>query len=327
MKLTHDHPSAGLITEQTRLSSAWAIALIVAALLVFLALDTSTGAAPVQHLYYWPIVFAGVRFGRRGGLMCAAAAIVLYHIANPHALTFRDEQPDLLQMGVFVAAGVLSARLADDARRLRKMALTDDLTGLHNLRSFEQRLGAVLIDPRNRRADYVVRRALDGAGGAREIVVVAIEAAIETEGRLQRCAADESAGGIAAAAQRLGEGGHARPEAKPVVGADAVRGRVQSGEHARVRRQSERNLRHRGGETERVLCKAIERRRQPLRGAVGTESIGAQRVDGDEDNGAAGSVRHALARGLGTAGERDGGERREDRRERARSDHWDNLHP
>jgi diguanylate cyclase (GGDEF)-like protein len=148
MKLTHDHPSRDLITEPPRLSSAWAIVLIVAALLVFLMLDATTGAAPVQHLYYWPIVFAGVRFRRRGGLLCAVAAIVLYHVANPHALTFRDEQPDLLQMGVFLAAGVLSAKLADDARRLRKMALTDDLTGLHNLRSFEERLRVMVREAR-----------------------------------------------------------------------------------------------------------------------------------------------------------------------------------
>jgi diguanylate cyclase (GGDEF)-like protein len=113
---------------------------IVAALLGILVLDASTAAAPVQHLYYLPIAFAGVRFRWRGGLLCALVSIGFYHLANPHPLTWHDEQPDILQMAVFIAAGVLSARVADDARRLRRMALTDDLTGLHNLRSFEERL-------------------------------------------------------------------------------------------------------------------------------------------------------------------------------------------
>jgi len=140
MQLTHVRTSTRLIAERPLLSSGWAAVTIAAALLAILALDAVTGAAPVQHLYYLPIVLAGVTLRWRGGLGCALVAIVLYHIANPHPLTWRDEQPDLLQMAVFIAAGVLSARLAEDARRLRRMALTDDLTGLHNLRSFEERL-------------------------------------------------------------------------------------------------------------------------------------------------------------------------------------------
>ena len=140
MQLTHRHPSTRLVTEPPRLPTTLAAIAIVAALFSILALDASTASAPVQHLYYVPIVFAGVTFRWRGGVVCALVAIVFYHLANWHPLTWHDEQPDLLQMGVFIAAGVLSARLAEDARRLRRMALTDDLTGLHNLRSFEQRL-------------------------------------------------------------------------------------------------------------------------------------------------------------------------------------------
>jgi hypothetical protein len=37
--------------------------LIVAALFGIFALDRSTGAAPVQHLYYLPIVFAAIALG------------------------------------------------------------------------------------------------------------------------------------------------------------------------------------------------------------------------------------------------------------------------
>jgi diguanylate cyclase (GGDEF)-like protein len=140
MRLTHGRPSARLVTEPPRLSHTSALIVIVAALVAIFALDTATYQAPVQHLYYLPIVLAGVTFRWRGGLACALIAILLYHVANPHPFTWRAEQPDLLQVAVFIAAGVLSARLAEDARRLRRMALTDDLTGLHNLRSFEARL-------------------------------------------------------------------------------------------------------------------------------------------------------------------------------------------
>ena len=67
-------------------------------------------------------------------------AIVLYHLANPQRLTWPYEEFDMLQMGVFIAVGFVAAQLATDARRLRRLALTANLTGLHNLRSFELRL-------------------------------------------------------------------------------------------------------------------------------------------------------------------------------------------
>ena len=140
MRLTHSRPSGRLITGAPLISSALAAPVIVVALLAIFALDATTYQAPVQHLYYLPIVLAGVTFRWRGGILAAMVAIALYHIANPHPLTWRAEQPDLLQMAVFVAAGLVSAKLADDTRRLRRIALTDDLTGLHNLRSFEARL-------------------------------------------------------------------------------------------------------------------------------------------------------------------------------------------
>jgi len=140
MRLTHSRHSDRLITDAPLISAAWAAPVIVASLLAIFALDATTYQAPVQHLYYLPIVLAGVTFRWRGGVASAVAAIALYHIANPHPLTWGAEEPDVLQMAVFVAAGILSAKLADDTRRLRRMALTDDLTGLHNLRSFESRL-------------------------------------------------------------------------------------------------------------------------------------------------------------------------------------------
>jgi diguanylate cyclase (GGDEF)-like protein len=112
----------------------------VAALLAIFTLDRFTGSAPVQHLFYLPIIFAGIRFGTRGGAAAAAAAIALFHLANPQLLTHRYEQADAIVIGLFVAAGLMAAKLAADAEQLRMLAMTDDLTGLHNLRSFEAQL-------------------------------------------------------------------------------------------------------------------------------------------------------------------------------------------
>ena len=74
-------------------------------LLLVFALDRATGATPVQHLYYLPIIFAGLRFGMPGGFVSAVSAIVLYHVANPHLLTFRYEESDLVQIVLFLAVG------------------------------------------------------------------------------------------------------------------------------------------------------------------------------------------------------------------------------
>jgi diguanylate cyclase (GGDEF)-like protein len=140
MRLTGEQPSPSVGQRHQRLSSAGAIAVVLAVLLLIFELDRVSDAAPVQHLYYLPIIFAGVRFGRRGGLVAATLAIVFYHLANPRALTLHYEQSDVLQVAVFVAVGLISDKLADDARRLHHLAMTDDLTGLHNLRSFEAQL-------------------------------------------------------------------------------------------------------------------------------------------------------------------------------------------
>jgi len=59
------------------------------------ALDRGTGLPHVQHLYYIPIIFAATRLGAFGGATAAVLAIALYHLANPHALTWRYEESDL----------------------------------------------------------------------------------------------------------------------------------------------------------------------------------------------------------------------------------------
>ncbi len=131
--------------ERPRLSHTWTLAALAVMLAATYATDRLTGAAPVQHLYYLPIVLAAIRFGHRGGLATAAVAIALYHVANPHTFTLHDEEPDAFQMIVFVAVGLVAARLASDSRRLHQLAMTDDLTGLHNLRSFEIHLRTMIV--------------------------------------------------------------------------------------------------------------------------------------------------------------------------------------
>jgi hypothetical protein len=76
------------LAAPARRPSAGTIALVGVLLLFVFGLDRATGAAPVQHLYYVPIIVAGLRFTTRGGLLAALASILLYHVANPHLLTF-----------------------------------------------------------------------------------------------------------------------------------------------------------------------------------------------------------------------------------------------
>jgi diguanylate cyclase (GGDEF)-like protein len=125
--------------EGTRVSAA-----VAAALALVFWVDRITMSAPLQHLYYLPIILANLRLGRGGGFITSVASVVLYHLANPALITSGYRESDVVQIVLFIAVGVVTARLSDDARRLRQLAATDDLTGLHNLRSFESRLGALL---------------------------------------------------------------------------------------------------------------------------------------------------------------------------------------
>jgi diguanylate cyclase (GGDEF)-like protein len=86
-----------------------------------------------------------------GGIGAALSAIGLYHAANPHLLTFRYQESDIVPMVLFLMTGVITAKLTADADRLRDLAMTDDLTGLHNLRSFEARLAAMVRAARETR--------------------------------------------------------------------------------------------------------------------------------------------------------------------------------
>lgn len=108
-------------------------------------LDRVTGSTPVQHLYYVPIVITAIRFGVWPGVITSAAAIVLYHVGGE----LRDlhySEADIVKMALFVGIGVVAAQLAADRKRFHHLAMTDDLTGLHNLRSFERHLLAMVTE-------------------------------------------------------------------------------------------------------------------------------------------------------------------------------------
>jgi diguanylate cyclase (GGDEF)-like protein len=145
MQLTKDHRlPARRPAARLRSQDLLGVAGLAAAIALVFALDRGTGLAHVQHLYYVPIIVTAIRFGTLGGATAASLAIVLYHLANPQAMTWRYEESDILQIVVFMAVGLVAAKLADDARRLHQLAMTDDLTGLHNLRSFERELKAMM---------------------------------------------------------------------------------------------------------------------------------------------------------------------------------------
>jgi diguanylate cyclase (GGDEF)-like protein len=149
MRLTTDQYRRDARSAEVRPLDVVAVLALSAAMAIVFVVDRYTEIPAVQHLYYVPIIFAALRFGRRGGAGVAAIAIVLYHFANPHMLTWRYEESDVVQMAVFAAAGLVAAKLADDARRLHALAMTDDLTGLHNLRSFEQALPKMIRTARD----------------------------------------------------------------------------------------------------------------------------------------------------------------------------------
>jgi diguanylate cyclase (GGDEF)-like protein len=121
---------------------AFFLMLIAIAVSLIALLDRATGDAPFQHLYYIPIIFGAIEFGFVGGLVVSFVSVLLYHFANPGLMLRIHEfrQADIVQVILFFVVGLVAAKLANDAKRLRLLSITDDLTGLHNLRSFESHL-------------------------------------------------------------------------------------------------------------------------------------------------------------------------------------------
>jgi len=145
MRLTSDSHD---LAPRPRLNRLWVPAVTGAALWLIFELDRRTGSAPVQHLYYLPIILTSLRMGPGIGVIVSIIAIALYHIANLARLTTEYTDTDVVQTALFFFVGIVTAKLAADGRRLRTLAATDDLTGLHNLRSFEARLAVIVRDSR-----------------------------------------------------------------------------------------------------------------------------------------------------------------------------------
>ncbi len=159
MQLTHSAPDRRL---RKRLAPAGGLvyATVAVSLALVFWLDWITGSAPLQHLYYLPIILASLRVGALAGFGVAVSAIGLYHVANPTIIEAGYSQSDIVQILLFVVVALVTARLSSDARRLHQLATTDDLTGLHNLRSFEVSL-AELVRTSERAAEPLSMLVLD----------------------------------------------------------------------------------------------------------------------------------------------------------------------
>src|SRR5262245_44144289 len=107
MRLTTPSSAAAeRVRRRPEVATVVASAAIFAGFSLVFLLDRATASAPVQHLYYLPIIFAAVRFGFAGGLAAPAAAIVLYHLANPRLMSLLHEQWDVVQIALFVVVGL-----------------------------------------------------------------------------------------------------------------------------------------------------------------------------------------------------------------------------
>jgi diguanylate cyclase (GGDEF)-like protein len=121
--------------------------LLISGLLITIGLvDHASGDLPFQHLYYVPIILASMRFGRLGGLTAALISIFFYHVANPRLMHLNVNQGDIVQMILFLTIALVAAKLKADSKRMEQLASTDDLTGLHNLRSFEKHLERLITE-------------------------------------------------------------------------------------------------------------------------------------------------------------------------------------
>src|SRR4051794_11782594 len=111
MRLTTDpRLNAQVMPGRLWLPKPVALALVAFGQLVIFAIDRATYAAPVQHLYYLPIILAAYRLRWMGGLVTSLIAIVLYHLANPSLLAFTYRETDLVQIVLFIAVGLVTAR-------------------------------------------------------------------------------------------------------------------------------------------------------------------------------------------------------------------------
>jgi diguanylate cyclase (GGDEF)-like protein len=111
-------------------------------------------------LYYLPILLAATQLGLGCGIGVAAIAAVLTHLADPQLSHFHYGEADVMELLLFLTVALVSSRLAQNARQLRRLATTDELTGLCNLRSFES-VSRALIESGRTQSSTIAMLCLD----------------------------------------------------------------------------------------------------------------------------------------------------------------------
>ena len=122
--------------------------------------------------------------------------------------------------------------------------------------------------------------------GLRRKVVVEIEAAIQSRGEsfaVQDDSADESRGVIAVRLQQRGESRMRGCQGHRKI-SDAMTAGQQAGQDAGVRSVGDRAGCERMGEANAVFRQPVERRRLNVFVAVAVDVVGAEGVDGDQEN-------------------------------------------
>lgn len=128
MRLVGQHIRASLLTRRAlRDPGVWFILLTLAGTTTLHYL-TDIQLIPYhsiyRSLYYVPIAIAAVRYGRRGGVITALTATVLYipHVVLSWNVLMDDAFNDLLENAIFLFVGAFAGTLADAERRQRKRA-------------------------------------------------------------------------------------------------------------------------------------------------------------------------------------------------------------
>ena len=203
-----------------------------------------------------------------------------------------------------------------EARRVR-FRRTIRIVGIVQMHPCEERrsIRGCRLYPCGGRLDHIFGSPLGGVPALLAVpIVVHVEAARETEARVEDERPDKRAGAVPGGFQHGREGRKRRPEPEQSIRAHAVHRRRNGGENRRVGRQRQRRGRVRPRQRNPVRGEPIERRGQPRRSAECSDTVAAKRVNRDQQNIAAGAragpdrrLRRAPDEPAGNENQRDGG--------------------
>lgn len=140
------HPITTFSRSIDRLSSPQAVAVGVFGALVVGEIDYLTGYEIGVGLFYLaPVAVTAWGAGKRPGVFVAALCCVLWYVANWAAGAVYSNPlipvwNALIRLGFFLVVGLLVATLRERMRELRRLAMTDALTGLFSRHALEARL-------------------------------------------------------------------------------------------------------------------------------------------------------------------------------------------